>query len=52
MKKSTDPIRASHVNAGTAIPGSHLRQAEALRRQFKHPKLQVEIESGETTAYG
>lgn len=52
MKKTTDCVRASHVNAGTAISGDELRAGRGGGRQFRHPKLRAEVESSESTAYG
>lgn len=52
MNESTGPIRASHVNVGTAVDRSQLAHSETGRRQFRHPKLLAEIESSEATAYG
>ena len=50
MKNATDRIRASHVNTGTSI--LRVPEGRAGRRQFGHPRLQVEVESTSSTAYG
>lgn len=48
MKRSSS-VRATHVNTGTSIPGA--TDSGGCGR-FSHPKLQVGIESSETTALG
>ena len=52
MSKHTAPVRASHVNQGTSIVRSALGSPSTRGRVFRHPKLQVSPERGESTAYG
>lgn len=52
MKKSTDRVRASHVNTGTSLRGAKLAEGRSRKRQFRHPKLRAEVEPSESTAYG
>ena len=52
MKESTDRVRASHVSTGTVLGALELRAGRPGARQFRHPKLRVEVESTESTAYG
>ncbi len=52
MKQTTDRVRASHVNTGTAVFGAELTEGGRGERQLRHPKLRVEIEATESTAYG
>ena len=52
MKKSTDPLRASHVNTGTAYLAPRSSPGRVRGRQLRHPKLQAVVEPSESTAYG
>ena len=53
MKKPTAPVRASHVNVGTAIPGKELPWPETRGRVVRLPRLHMEVDSRSTvTAYG
>ena len=50
VKKPNEGIRASHVNAGTSR--RRARSWVSSSRQLRHPRLRVEVESTESTAYG
>jgi len=50
--KRSSKLRASHVNTGTSIPQAGSCSSSAGERQFRQPKLQVGVESSETTAVG
>ena len=53
MKKPTAPVRASHVNVGTAIPEEELAWPETSGRVVRLPRLHLEVDSRSTvTAYG
>ena len=52
MKNANDPVRASHVNTGTSLAGTASGCGRSGRRQLRHPKVQVAVESTESTAYG
>jgi hypothetical protein len=52
VKQDTARIQASHVNQGTSIPRAQLRSPATRGAVFRHPKLHVSEERGETTAYG
>jgi len=52
VKKATAPVRASHVNTGTAVSRAQLSPGGVGRREFRHPKLRAEMESTDSTAYG
>lgn len=45
-------VRASHVNSGTSIPREELPEGPARGPVLRHPKLQAEVEPGETTSMG
>ena len=51
MKRSST-ARATHVNTGTSIPRTELGSSVTHGREFRHPKLQVGLESSSTTALG
>lgn len=51
MKESSH-VQASHVNDGTSIKREALHIGNRRGREFRHPKLTVSIERGESTAYG
>ena len=50
--KESSAVRASHVNTGTAIFREDLPKNRQRGREFRHAKLQVEIERSDATAYG
>lgn len=50
--KTSSVFRASHVNDGTSIPRSELASGPSRGPVFRHPKLQAEVESTDTTAMG
>lgn len=45
-------VPVSHVNHGTDFSRKHLRRNTSRGRQFRHPRLLVESEPNDTTAYG
>ncbi len=50
--KESSRIQASHVNAGTSRVAGKLRRSGVRGREFRHPKLEVELERSEASAYG
>jgi hypothetical protein len=50
--KGSSTVRATHVNTGTSIPRAELGSSVEVGREFRHPKLEVGLESSETTALG
>jgi hypothetical protein len=53
VKKTTAPVRASHVNSGTSIPKEELPWPETPGRVIRLPRLHVEVDSRSTaTSYG
>ena len=52
MNQLTLNLRASHVNSGTSVPSSQRRWPSASGRVLRHPKLHLEEQQTEVTAYG
>jgi hypothetical protein len=51
--KESSPVRASHVNHGTALAEKDDRpQVTTLSRAFRGPKLSVSVDTGDTTEIG
>lgn len=50
--KKLSAIAASHVNSGTSVKREELGANQQRGREFRHPKLEAEVESSDSTAYG